>query len=417
MERHTQRTVASVLVFVLVLAAIWAGYNLLSATRAPSGTTTQTLADYGLSGTGNFSAALLPNDLCNCSEVSGGNATLFPAITRTINVTLATTTSISAPATVGTIDVFTVVLSTAAWSKPILTQVNDSTSSGATSVSRQDLYSINVSAVQALVAQIDGQLNYDASQASLTVTSTVISTIALGGVSDSPGSVTTANFTFFSSTIGAGFTDDSVTGSVTATSAVSDPVPLLAYIYPIAALAAVVASVAWLLALRPRADEGERIPPLDDLIAPFEEAIAKTASALDPKSTIAVDHWEDLVKISDTLGKPILRPPASTVDAPRATFYVLDGSVGYCYRYAPFGSPPSVPAGAARTVTTTDRLQTVATRIRALGPSDPRFEEALEQFRQVREFLRSRQWLDADRAFDQLEQMLNAPTSSGRARR
>ena len=423
MERRTVGTVAAVLVFVFVLLAIWAGYYLFSELRTSGSPTSHTLAGFELDGRGNFTAALRPNDLCNCTQITGGNATLFPAITQTINVTLATRTSVSTPATIGTTDLFTVALSTAAWSKPIYATVNHTSLAASASTERVDEYSVNVSQVVAQISLIDGQLGYSATQAWLTLTSAVMSTITVQGVSETPGLTTIANFTFLPSTIGAGFTGGSVSGSVTATSTSDTSVPVAAYLYLALALAALAASTGWLAALRSRDTEEESIPPLDDLIAPFEEVIAETATPPSPATTIPVDRWKDLVTISDTLGKPILRPPAEASEPGRGRFYVLDGSVGYVYRYS--SRPRGVSALAERvpprrTITTTERLRRVTDRVREIEPTDPRFEVAMAQFRQVRNFLRSRQWIDADRAFDELEALLNRPdvgVAPGRGKR
>lgn len=417
MERQTLRTVAAVLVFVFLLLTIWAGYNLLSDLRASGGTTSTTLAVYGVNGQGNFTASLLPNDLCNCSQASGGNATLFPAITQTINMTLTTAISVSTPASIGTTDGFTVVLSTAAWTKQLYAGVNQSSFGASALAQTLDRYSINVSSIEALVALIDDQLHYQASQASLTLTSTVVSTISVRDIAGYTRSSTTASVTFFPSTIAVGFTGASASGSIVSTTSADASVPTLVYLYIILALAGVGGSIAWLASLRPRSTDDVAIPPLDDLVAPFEEVIAKTASPPNPGSTITVDRWEDLVKISDTLGKPILRAPSNAPDSTRGTFYVLDGSVGYLYRYGSAGTPTGVSAWSARSMTMTDHLRTVSARIRAFGPEDPRFEKAVEQLRQLCDFLRARQWIDADRAFDDLEAVLNAPPQGPERRR
>jgi hypothetical protein len=74
-----------------------------------------------------------------------------------------------------------------------------------------------------------------------------------------------------------------------------------------------------------------------------------------PSEAIRVDDFSDLVKIADTLGKPILRPTGGPV-AGDSEFLVLDGDVAYSYRYPsttgsssaptsrPTPSPPDSPA-------------------------------------------------------------------------
>jgi hypothetical protein len=56
-----------------------------------------------------------------------------------------------------------------------------------------------------------------------------------------------------------------------------------------------------------------------------------------------VDDFSALVKIADTLGKPILRPTGGPV-AGDSEFLVLDGDVAYSYRYP--GGAPATPTSA-----------------------------------------------------------------------
>lgn len=105
--------------------------------------------------------------------------------------------------------------------------------------------------------------------------------------------------------------------------------------------------------------KGDQIRPadaeLEALIKPYSEVIVGTRTPPEGASQIEVEVWGDLVKTSDTLGKPILRC-GSAGDQPGRLFYVRDGSVDYVYLYrateAPglpseslAGAPPVAGAG------------------------------------------------------------------------
>ncbi len=74
---------------------------------------------------------------------------------------------------------------------------------------------------------------------------------------------------------------------------------------------------------------------LEEMIKPYREVILRTRTP-PPPNALSIRGWEDLVRASDTLGKPILRYETDNGVSMNA-FYVLDGPVGYVFVY---GSPP-----------------------------------------------------------------------------
>ena len=82
--------------------------------------------------------------------------------------------------------------------------------------------------------------------------------------------------------------------------------------------------------------------PMEDIIAPYEEVIAESAGEPSYKgqiATITMETLEDLVKVADWLGKPVLsyqKPPSPKSKESTRIFYVLDGTTRYeCIITAP----------------------------------------------------------------------------------
>jgi Family of unknown function (DUF5305) len=405
------RTGASVLVVILVLLTLWSAFNLYSDARTASTPTTRTVASYSVVGQGGFNASLLPNDLCNCTEISGGNTTLFSSITRWVNASLVSSITLSTPGMISLVDRFAVTLSTPAWTKPLFGAINGTGPIDGKVATAQDHYSINVSALENLTKQIDEQLNYVNPEATLTISESVEGTISAGGVSTIAAVAPQVSLTFNTVTLSSGILQPTSTGVLETNAGTDGPIPWSAYLFVVAAAAALVAALGWYLSLSRRVGrEEEAVPDLEELIAPYEEVIAETRTAPDPAMVVPIERWKDLIKISDTLGKPILRPMARPPSTERTSFYVIDGDVGYLYRYG--SGEPAPIRGAPRPVSTTappdllERVRAIADRAAALSADDPRYRNAVARFRQVRALLQAHRWPEAEKALSELEVFL-----------
>jgi Family of unknown function (DUF5305) len=407
------RTFAGVLVVVLVLLTIWSAYNLYSDARAASTPTARTVASYSGVGQGEFVASLLPNELCNCTQITGGNTTLFSSITQWVNVSLESSITLSTPGTISLVDRFGVILSTLEWTKTLYSTINESGPVDGTSAMAQDHYSINVSALENLTKQIDQQLDYTNPEAILTISESVEGTVSVGGVSGIATVAPLVSFTFDTATLSSGILQPTSEGVLQTTEGTDGPIPWSAYVLVVAASGTLLAALGWYLTLSPRAGtEEETLPDMEDLIAPYEEVIAETRTAPDPAMIVSIERWKDLVKISDTLGKPILRPMARPPSAKRTSFYVIDGDVGYLYRY--HSGEPTPNRGEQGTVNPTtsadllERVRTVADRTAALPADDPRYRNAVARFRRVQALLQAHRWPEAEKALSELEGFLGS---------
>jgi hypothetical protein len=106
----------------------------------------------------------------------------------------------------------------------------------------------------------------------------------------------------------------------------------ISYVLSIVALSGLVITTWWFMRTRPhKPPRPEKI--LEDFIKPYEEIIVETAPEpsvgkpkLEPENTINVETMDDLLKIAEILGKPILHsywPPEDHI------FYVFDDKIRY----------------------------------------------------------------------------------------
>jgi hypothetical protein len=415
------RQLAAVLVVVFVLTTVWAAYYLYAETHASGARSSGTsVATYSESSTGGFSASVQPSYLYNnSSEIDGGDVNLFAPITNWINASISYTLETNRTASISLVESFAVTLSTPTWSKTLFTALNNS-SSAATTVSTLTVqYPTNVSAVVALADAIDSQLDYYGSGYTLSLNPTISGTIEVAGVEEFLTSEPTLNFTFAGSLITPSGLVYASTGSLVslahpaAAGGLAGTVPYLAVAGSVGGLG----GSAWIASRRE--DEG-KLPPLDEIIGPFEEAIALIATAPKGETPISVATFADLVRIADTLGKPILRP--SGPDPLGRTFFVFDGFFAYTYQYPgdagkPFSlegradSPfdPGHPPTAASLV---ERLQAEVGRLQSISLDEPTAAKARQLVSRALDLLRAGAVEDAAVEVDALVQLLGPAVDS-----
>lgn len=343
------RWLASVLVVAFVLLTVWASYNLSSELSVKQSVSppTPTLTYEG-SGSYFYVATLAPNDLYNSTTISGTNVTLFAPITRWINVTFVDGITFDSPAASQLVDHFAVTLSTPAWSKVIEQGVQQDASANSTSFAIVDRYSLNVSGIQNLTQVIDRQLGYYPSQFTVTLAPTVTGEITLAGAKAPVELDPFLNLTFAAALITPNGLPASYHGSILPPGGSADSsnggAVTDAYLFLAVSVAALAVSLGLLWASR-RGAKSSTLPDLDTLIEPYEEVIVRTTELPGVPTILPVEGWEDLVKVADTLGRPILRPSNGPEGA---SFYVVDGSVAYHYGYPPIrthGARNPAPSG------------------------------------------------------------------------
>jgi len=417
------RRFAAVLVVVFVLTTVWAAYYLYAETH-PMGesATGPTVATFTERSVGGFAAALRPSYLYNNStEVYGGNITLFTPITNWINASVAFTLQTSRAAAIHLGETFVVVLSTPVWSKTLFTEVNQTSPTNASLETISVDYSVNVSSVVSLASAINAQLGYQGNEYTLSLDPAISGSVAVAGVEQTFADEPTLNFTFEGSLIkpsGLQYTTDGALVAPpppAASSGVPAAVPYLALVGSVGGLG----SSVWVATRR---SEEEQLPPLDELIRPYEEAIVTTARAPTDVTATPVKGFADLVKIADTLGKPILRPTGP--DPTRSTFFVVDGLIAYSYRYPgargtkgpsePLFTAltrPTFPPGSAKLIR---RLQRELLRLKGLPLDDETAALARERVRRAMDLIRAGNNAEAALEIDHLARVLTVAAGLSR---
>jgi len=375
---HRLRTIAAVLTVIFVLVSVWAAYYVYSENKSLTSPPGQNVAaTYVETANNGFTASLRPSVLYNNStQVSGGNITLFTPITNWINVTLLYSVLLNRSVAINLHEALSVQLATPVWAKPLYSHSTNVSNPETALLSLTATYDVNVAAIVALAAAIDTQVGYNGADYVLSVSPVITGSLVTGGVTQSIYSNPAFNLSFDGSVITPSGLVSSSNGSIYVPAPSSSPTPLdrdAPYLALAAALAGLGAS-AWLVS-RPLREEG--LVPLDRMIAPYEEAIAETAAPPTDATSVPVAQFADLVKIADTLGKPILRPAGG--DPGRPTFFVMDGSVAYSFRY---------PGGSSSSLGILERIQWEMIRLRSLPLDEGIAADARKRLSRAIDFLR-----------------------------
>lgn len=417
------RRAAAVFVVVFVLTTVWAAYYLYAETHpSNAGSTGTTVATYSESSVGGFAAAVRPSYLYNNStEVDGGDVILFEPITNWINTSITYSLETNRTAAVSLVDTFAVTLSTPAWSKTLFTSLNSSSWSATTAASLAFQYAINVSRVVALATAIDSQLDYYGSGYTLSLAPVISGTVEVAGVEESLALEPQLNFSFSGSLITPSGLAYTATGSLLA-AATSTTAGGLAGVLPYLALVGSVGGLGGSAWVATRRTEEEQMVPLDEIIRPYEEAIAVITGAPKVTTVMPVATFPDLVKIADTLGKPILRPAGP--DSARSTFFVLDGLLAYTYRYPGEGGrsapaenrddSPSGPPGLPTTAMLVQQLQQEVARLHRLSLDQATAAVARQRVSRALYFIRSGAGEEATIEIEELSRLLATASEGSR---
>ncbi len=411
---------AAILLVVFLLTTVWAAYYLYAETHPTGGAPSSTVvATYAEAGANSFAAALRPSELYNNStEIYGGNVTLFTAITTWVNVSLLYLLTVNRTASIQVNESFVVTLSTSAWSKTLYTVTNGTIVPATSAVALETRYSVNISAVVALAQTIGTELGYPSVTFALTLQPTYASSIVVGAATEAISSTPLFNLTFSGATVRPGGLDYRANGelAVPAPSSTSSPNAGVAIVALLASAGGLGGS-AYVATRRP--DEPE-LAPLGELLDPYAEAVAETGPLPVGATVVPIGRLVDLVKVADTLGKPILRPSVGADLPPELV--VLDGGVAYRYRHGevPSGPTPAptasgnAPAAAAAgepeanpvAAVLIERLRNETERLRTAQLEPWLSGVATDLARRSIDRLRNRQYEEATKAIDGLSRLL-----------
>lgn len=299
---------------------------------------------YGYQGTYNYVAALKPNIIYdNKTTLEPGEGTLYRRITDHIDVNFTYVFEGNLPANFTTKYSVHEYIETAHWRKQIseLPQKNIETTGTSSNLSINNIATIDPPSIQGFVREISEETGIPVSQYSLNITIIMYieAKTSVGTINES--FTPTLKTEFQSSTtegeiISISGLENGKTGKITKTEKIyQQGVQLnrnISYGVSVASFAGLVISTWFFIRTRPpKPPKPEKL--LEDIIGPYEEIIAEAAQEPSGKgqlskraTTIVIKTLEDLVKIADTLDKPILhsyKPPETHI------FRIIDDAAQY----------------------------------------------------------------------------------------
>ncbi|TET18946.1 hypothetical protein E3J74_08570 [Candidatus Bathyarchaeota archaeon] len=307
-------------------------------------TSVTSLYTYGYQGTYNYIAALKPNTIYdNKTTLKPGEGPIYRRITDHIDVNFTYVFEGNLPAN------FTIKYSvheyveTAHWRKQIseLPQKNIETTGTRSDLSINNITTIDPPSIQEFVNEINEETGILASQYSLNITIKMYieAKTSVGTVNESFMPTLKAEFQSSASEgeiISISGLEQGKTGEITETEKIYQlgvqQNRNISYGVSVASFAGLVISAWFFIRTRPpKPSKPEKL--LEDIIGPYEEIIAEAAQEVSekdqlskPGTTLAIKTLEDLVKIADTLERPILhsyKPPETHI------FRIIDDAAQY----------------------------------------------------------------------------------------
>ena len=301
---------------------------------------TITLCTYKHVGTYDYIAKLKSNIIYNQSELKPGEGTLYTEIIEYINTTFSYTFESSQEANITIEYSIDVIFPT--WSKTfnIFPQTTLNSISNITEFSNN--YLVNITSVQELKNTLEEETRARISDYNVTITPK-IHTIAINNI--------TTIDDYFTPTMTMTFRHGTPEGNYISTTGLEHTTPnaithtkkipiagvmnqrYTSYAFCAATLSALVVTI-WVYTktLKPSLKPKKS---MEEIVAPYEEVIAESAGEPSYKGQTAIitmKSLEDLVKVADWLGKPVLsceKAPSTPGKESTRTFYVLDGTTRY----------------------------------------------------------------------------------------
>ena len=301
---------------------------------------TTTLATYQHVGTYDYTAKLRSNIIYNQTELKPGQGLLYTAITEYINTTFSYTFESSQEANITIEYKIDVIFPT--WGKAFNIVPQTKINSVGNSTKFSNNYLVNITSLQELKKTLEEETRIRVSDYNITIRPE-IHTIANNNIATIDE--------YFTPTMAMTFRHGNPEGNYISTTglehtrpnAITDTVYIYvpgvleqqyaSYIFCFATLSLLVVTIwAYTKALKPSVKPKKS---MEEIVAPYEEVIAESAGEPSYKGRTAIitmKSLEDLVKVADWLGKPVLsceKAPSTLSKESTRIFYVLDGTTRY----------------------------------------------------------------------------------------
>ena len=323
-----------VFVTVLVLLVVFSAYSVAyTQGLSTESRSTATVGTYILRGNYNYVATLIPNPVYNSTTLGLGQGSLFVAITKSINVTYTSTVSLGQPGSVNLGTSYLVTLSGGSWNKTLNQSSQPAQQTATNSVTFSKSFWLNVTQTVALAKEIGTELQVPTTTYLIQIKPTITGSLVEAGRTVPLYFVTPMNLTFSGGVItpsGSTYSHQgNITSEVIVTYGSTYDYRYLSYGALAVSLILLCFSVYYVLRVE------KKVEPAEDemviLTRPYREVIAATTSLPEGGSKVAMAKWEDLVKVADTMGKPILEFVDKGEGFTRYVYWVKDGESSYVF--------------------------------------------------------------------------------------
>lgn len=292
-------------------------------------------------GTYDYTARLKPNTIYdNRTTLKPGQGVLYRQITESIDTLFTYTFQGDRPANI-TIT-YSIDVSLPNWRKSIYTIPVKTRNYTGTTAQFSTNFNFNIDSIEALKQTLEAETRAGVSDYNVTIRPQILTTAK----TEVDTQTLNVNLTSFTPTLAYTFRYDSIsTSSLEYTRPGARTYTETIYLAWVmnqryasygfsAASFAGLAITSWAFTkTRPRALKPAK--PIEEIISPFQEVIAESAGEPTYKgqtATITMKSLEDLIKVADWLGKPVLsyqKPKSSKSAEFTRVFYVLDGITRY----------------------------------------------------------------------------------------
>lgn len=336
--------ILALVIIILLLTTAFGGYFVYYEITLSQPKSSVSTLPYSTDASYSYVAQLAPNLLYNKTSISNGQGTLFSNLIKSINVTFLYSISSENTSNINLSCTYTELLVTSSWNKTLLEGSVNAQKDGATQASISKNFSIDVATISNLAQTIQSETGVSVSKYAVVFVPSITGGLSSNGVTGNFLADPVFNFTF-SSTFGSSagvITPSNPTirssGSILGSIPLGDSPPNLMYYISFITLggSAIALVVTSLFYSKSSKHQVTKQSVLERKLSQYQEIISATDTPPNRRRAISIVSLEDLVKIADTMGKPVLRFLEKEKSVASNQFYVLDGET--CYLFAPLDS-------------------------------------------------------------------------------
>jgi hypothetical protein len=228
-----------------------------------------------------------------------------------------------------------VTLSSRAWNKTLEDGTETAQRNDIESAVISKSFQLNVTQILALTKEIETELQYTSPSYLLQIKPITTGSLLLAGRNVPVRFEAPLNLTISAGVISTSGATYSRKGNITSNFSTTDNgvVRLRNVSYVSFAGSVGLLAVCVFYALRLGKPAHKEADDLEIKTRPYREVIAEVQNPQKGKRQVTMKTWEDLVRVSDTLGKPILKFDQEEAGIVHRVFCVLDGETSYHYEF------------------------------------------------------------------------------------